>query len=86
VLASPERAAGSHGTRRTDSHHHGTITNHDDNQHAANENLRLAESVRRGGNNHGQFYTNGNISSPTFGRVLKAAPTRIGQVVITLNF
>jgi len=40
--------------------------------------------------NHAQFYPNGsvdgNISSPTFGRVLKAAPPRIGQVAIKLNF
>jgi hypothetical protein len=28
----------------------------------------------------------GNISSPTFGCVLKAAPPRIGQVAIKLNF
>jgi hypothetical protein len=40
--------------------------------------------------NHAQFYPNdsvdGNISSPTFGHVLKAAPPRIGQVALKLTF
>ena len=40
--------------------------------------------------NHAQFYPNGsvdgNISSPTFGQVLKAAPPRIGQVAVKLQF
>ena len=40
--------------------------------------------------NHAQFYPNGsvdgNINSPTFGHVLKAAPPRIGQVALKLNF
>jgi len=40
--------------------------------------------------NHAQFYPNGsvdgNISSPTFGHVLKAAPPRIGQVALKFNF
>jgi hypothetical protein len=40
--------------------------------------------------NHAQFYPNGsvdgNINSPTFGHVLKAAPPRIGQVALKLTF
>jgi len=40
--------------------------------------------------NHAQFYPNGsvdgNINSPTFGHVLKAAPPRIGQVALKFNF
>lgn len=28
----------------------------------------------------------GNISSPTFGRVVRAAPPRIGQVAVKFNF
>jgi hypothetical protein len=40
--------------------------------------------------NHAQFYPNGsvdgNISSPTFGHVLKAAPPRIGQMALKFNF
>jgi hypothetical protein len=40
--------------------------------------------------NHAQFYPNGsvdgNISSPTFGHVLKAASPRIGQVALKFNF
>jgi hypothetical protein len=40
--------------------------------------------------NHAQFYPNdsvdGNINSPTFGHVLKAAPPRIGQVGLKLTF
>jgi hypothetical protein len=40
--------------------------------------------------NHAQFYPNGsvdgNINSPTFGHVLKAAPLRIGQVALKLTF
>jgi hypothetical protein len=40
--------------------------------------------------NHAQFYPNGsvdgNISSPTFGHVLKAAAPRIGQVALKFNF
>ena len=40
--------------------------------------------------NHAQFYPNGsvdgNIDSPTFGHVLKAAPPRIGQVALKFNF
>jgi hypothetical protein len=40
--------------------------------------------------NHAQFYPNGsvdgNINSPTFGRVLKAAPPRILQVALKLQF
>ena len=40
--------------------------------------------------NHAQFYPNGsvdgNINSPTFGHVLKAAPPRIGQVALKLVF
>ena len=40
--------------------------------------------------NHAQFFPNGsvdgNISSPTFGRVLKAAAPRIGQVALKFNF
>jgi hypothetical protein len=40
--------------------------------------------------NHAQFYPNGsvdgNISSPTFGHVLKAASPRIGQVAFKFNF
>jgi hypothetical protein len=40
--------------------------------------------------NHAQFYPNssvdGNINSPTFGHVLKAAPPRIGQVALRFNF
>jgi hypothetical protein len=40
--------------------------------------------------NHAQFYPNGsvdgNIDSPTFGRVLKAAPPRICQIAIKLHF
>jgi len=40
--------------------------------------------------NHAQFYpndsVNGNINSPTFGHVLKAAPPRIGQVSLRFNF
>jgi hypothetical protein len=40
--------------------------------------------------NHAQFYPNGsvdgNISSPTFGHVLKAAPPRIGQVALKVTF
>jgi hypothetical protein len=40
--------------------------------------------------NHAQFYPNGsvdgNINSPTFGHVLKAAPPRIGQVGMKFNF
>ena len=40
--------------------------------------------------NHAQFYPNGsvdgNINSPTFGHVLKAAPPPIGQVALKLNF
>ncbi len=39
--------------------------------------------------NHPQFYPNGsvdgNINSPTFGQVLKAAPQRIGQVALKLT-
>jgi hypothetical protein len=39
--------------------------------------------------NHPQFYPNGsvdgNINSPTFGHVLKAAPQRIGQVALKLT-
>ncbi len=39
---------------------------------------------------HAQFYPNGsvdgNINSPTFGHVLKAAPPRIGQVALRLTF
>jgi hypothetical protein len=40
--------------------------------------------------NHAQFYPNGsvdgNINSPTFGHVLKAAPPRIGQVALKVTF
>ena len=40
--------------------------------------------------NHAQFYPNGsvdgNINSPTFGHVLKAAPPRIAQVAMRLSF
>jgi hypothetical protein len=40
--------------------------------------------------NHAQFYpddtVDGNINSPTFGHVLKAAPPRIGQVALKFNF
>ncbi|MBV9623591.1 MAG: hypothetical protein JOZ14_06380 [Acidobacteria bacterium] len=40
--------------------------------------------------NHAQFYPNGsvdgNISSSTFGHVLKAAPPRIGQVALKFSF
>jgi hypothetical protein len=40
--------------------------------------------------NHAQFYPNGsvdgNISSPTFGHVLKAAPPRIVQVAAKFTF
>jgi hypothetical protein len=40
--------------------------------------------------NHAQFYPNGsvdgNINSPTFGHVLKAALPRIGQVALRFNF
>ncbi len=40
--------------------------------------------------NHAQFYPNGsvdgNINSPTFGNVLKAAPPRIAQVALKLQF
>ena len=40
--------------------------------------------------NHAQFYPNGsvdgNISSATFGKVLKAAPPRIGQVALKFTF
>jgi hypothetical protein len=40
--------------------------------------------------NHAQFYPNGsvdgNISSPTFGHLLKAAPPRISQVALKLQF
>jgi hypothetical protein len=40
--------------------------------------------------NHAQFYPNGsvdgNISSPTFGHVLKAAPPRVGQVALKVTF
>jgi hypothetical protein len=40
--------------------------------------------------NHTQFYPNGsvdgNISSPTFGHVLKAAASRIGQAALKFNF
>jgi hypothetical protein len=40
--------------------------------------------------NHAQFYPNGsvdaNINRPTFGHVLKAAPPRIGQLALKLNF
>lgn len=40
--------------------------------------------------NHAQFYPNGsvdgNISSPTFGHVLKAAPPRIAQVALKVSF
>ncbi|MBV9146663.1 MAG: carboxypeptidase regulatory-like domain-containing protein [Acidobacteria bacterium] len=40
--------------------------------------------------NHAQFYPNGsvdgNINSPTFGKVLKAAPPRIGQLALKFTF
>jgi hypothetical protein len=40
--------------------------------------------------NHAQFYpddtVDGNINSPTFGHVLKAAPPRIGQVALRFTF
>ena len=40
--------------------------------------------------NQAQFYPNGsvdgNIDSPTFGHVLKAAQPRIGQVALKFNF
>jgi hypothetical protein len=40
--------------------------------------------------NHAQFHTNGsvdgNINDTTFGHVLKAAPLRLGQVALKLNF
>jgi Carboxypeptidase regulatory-like domain len=40
--------------------------------------------------NHAQFYPNGsvdgNINSPTFGHVLKAAPPRIGQIAVKFTF
>jgi hypothetical protein len=40
--------------------------------------------------NHAQLYPNGsvdgNTSSPTFGRVLKATPARIGQLALKLTF
>jgi hypothetical protein len=40
--------------------------------------------------NHTQFYPNGsvdgNISSPTFGPVLKAAASRVAQVALKFNF
>jgi hypothetical protein len=40
--------------------------------------------------NHAQFYPNGsvdgNINSSTFGHVLKAAPPRISQVALKLQF
>jgi hypothetical protein len=40
--------------------------------------------------NQAQFYPNGsvdgNINSPTFGHVLKAAPPRIGQAALKFNF
>jgi hypothetical protein len=40
--------------------------------------------------NHAQFYPNGsidrNVSSPTFGHVLKAASPRIGEAGLKLDF